>query len=123
MGATLMAERVIINDGPLRESAAGLAQVAGRVEQAVQALAAQLARRAGGPPPWGADEVGRPYGEAYLELEPAALDALRSYARQLHDAGASLTRDAQALREHEVANAATIAQVRDAGPDPGGRDG
>ncbi len=118
-----MAERVIVNDGPLRESAAGLAQVAGRVEQAVQALAAQLARRTGGAPPWGGDEVGRGYGEAYLELEPAALDARRSYARQLHDAGLSLTHDAEALRDSEVANAATIAQVQGAGPDPGDRDG
>ncbi len=118
-----MAARVIVNDGPWRESAAGLAQVAGRVEQAVQVLAAQLTRRTGGPPPWGSDEVGRPYADAYLQLEPAALDALRSYARQLHEAGLSLTRDAEALLDSELANAATIAQVRDAGPDPGGRDG
>ena len=118
-----MAERVVIDAATLRESAAGLAEVAGRVEQTVRALSAQLRRHAGGPSPWGGDEVGRPYGEAYVELEATAFEALLSYADQLRDAGLDVTRDAEALLRSEESNAATIARVEDADTHRDTRDG
>lgn len=85
----------------LNDAGSGMTQVVSQLDQAMTQLRASIAEHGS---PWGADELGAQFGQAYTDAVTQVFTAVSSYVGQVDYAATNLPVSAGMISDTEAAN-------------------